>query len=347
MKPQNRFLALGLALTLLAGGTALDATAKAPSADDPLDTALQKRVAGKASLDDVEIEASWQLEKGNRSVHIWGSGLGIWEKRVQFRLSRAQVLEVLKILLDAKVGTIPQPGIKAAAPASKSPIQLRGELIVVAGDVRMHRQQLTRGEQSEALSRLVTRILEFSEKASADGIRASNLQDGLGKVADGTLAPQTFTAAVRRQTTASQPEGDSYHLRMEGRRVTDRMMPRGQKPPAPLGLTLSDAEFRKLVLEIQKNDPASLARTTYAPTYTDVTVAVLDYDRNVPARPYLDVTPETHGEKQKAFDRMYALFRELHERVQKEGVPTKAASPSAPASKPPDGSTKPASPAKP
>ena len=39
----------------------------------------------------------------------------------------------------------------------------------------------------------------------------------------------------------------------------------------------------------------------------------------MPARAYLDVTAETHGEKQKAFDRMYALFRELHERVQKEG----------------------------
>ena len=285
----------------------------------------QKRVAGKASLDDVEIDASWQLESGpNRSVRIWGSGLGIWEKTVQFRLSREQVVSVLKMLLDAKVGTIPQPGAKPPAPVAKAPIQLRGELTVVAGDVRFHRQQVTKGEQSEALAALVTRILEFSEKAAADGMRASNLQDGLAKVADGTLAPQTFSAVVRRAGDREhEPGGESFLLRMEGRRVTDRLMPKGQLPPPARELTLSDADFRKLVLRLREDDPESLARNTYAPVYTDVTVAVLGHDKNVPARAYLDVTAETHGEKQKAFDRMYALFRELHERVQKEGTPAK------------------------
>lgn len=326
MTSWKRSLALGLALSLLAGGAALLATvfaeAKAP-AEDPIDAALRNRASGKASLDDVEIEASWQLTEANRSVHIWGSGVGIWEKSVQFRLSREQVLEVIRMLLDAKVGTIPDPGATKAGTASKAPLQLRGELTVVAGDERFQRHQLTRGGQSEALRLLVTRILEFSEKAAAGGIRASSLQDGLAKVGDGTLAPQAFTAFVRRQTTASQPEGDSYLLRMEGRRVSDRMMPRGEVPPPPRELTISDEDVKKLALAIRETDPASFARTTYAPTYTDVTITVLDHERNTPARPYLDVTAETHGEKQKAFDRMYALFRELHERVQKQGTPAK------------------------
>ncbi len=318
-------MAAAVALAVLTGATlAGAAAAKAPT--DPLDAALEKRAAGKESLDDVEIDASWFLEKGNRSVRIWGSGLGVWEKTVQFRLSREQVLSVVKMLLDARVGLIPQPGAKAPAPLAKAPLQLRGELTVVAGDVRFHRQQVTKGEQSEPLAALVTRILEFSEKAAADGIRASNLQDGLAKVADGTLAPQTFSAAVRRQATAStDPGGESFLLRMEGRRVVDRLMPKGQLPPPARELTLSDADFRKLVVGIREDDPASLPRTAYAPVYTDVTVAVLGHDKNVPARAYLDVTPETHGEKQKAFDRMYGLFQKLHERVQKEGTPAKGA----------------------
>jgi hypothetical protein len=134
---------------------------------------------------------------------------------------------------------------------------------------------------------------------------------------------------------------------MEGRRVSDRMMPRGEVPPPPRELTISDADVRKLALAIRETDPASFARTTYAPTYTDVTVEVLNYEKNVPARPYLDVTAETHGEKQKAFDRMYALFRELHERVQKEGTPAKATA-TAPRASGPAGAPKPVvSPAKP
>jgi hypothetical protein len=348
MTHPTRILGLGIATALLACGTALHAAAaKAPAAEDALDSALQSRASGKASLDDVEIEASWQLTEANRSVHIWGSGVGIWEKSVQFRLSREQVLEIVRMLADAKVGTIPQPDAKAPGSAPKAPLQMRGELTVVAGDARFHRHQLTRGEQSEALRLLVTRILEFSEKAAAGGVRAASLQDGLAKAGDGTLAPEAFTAFVRRQTTASQPEGDSFLLRMEGRRVSDRMMPRGEVPPPPRELTISDADFRKLVLAIREQDPATFPKTTYAPTYTDVTVTVLDYDRNVPARPYLDVTPETHGEKQKAFDRMYALFRELHERVQKEGTPAKVAPASKPRSGAPVTPTKPASPAKP
>ena len=210
--------------------------------------------------------------------------------------------------------------------------------------------QITRGEQSEALAKLVTRILEFSEKAAAGGVGASSLQEGLAKVADGTLAPQTFSAIVRRQATAStDPGGESFLLRMEGRRVTDRLMPRGQAPPAPRELTISDADFRKLVLRLREDDPTGLPKNTYAQVYTDVTVAVLDHDKNVPARAYLDVTAETHGEKQKAFDRVYALFRELHERVQKDGTPVSGAAAGASAARtgPVPLPTKGASPAKP
>lgn len=344
----KRVLAAAVALSFLTGGTFLPAAAaKAPADTDPLDAALEKRVAGQASLDDVEIDASWNLEKGHRSVRIWGSGLGVWEKTVQLRLSRKQVLSVLEMLLDARVGRIPQPGAKPSVPLANAPLQLRGELTVVAGDVRFHRQQVTRGEQSEPLAALVTRILEFSEKAAADGIRASDLRDGLAKVADGTLAPQTFSAAVRRQATAStDPGGESFLLRMEGRRVIDRLLPRGQPPQSARELTLSDAEFRKLVLRIREDDPESLPRNAYAPVYTDITVAVLGHDRNVPARAYLDVTAETHGEKQKAFDRLYGLFRELHERVQKEGTPVKEAA-AGPGAVPRAAATKGASPATP
>jgi hypothetical protein len=253
--------------------------------------------------------------------------VGIWDGSVQFRLSRAQVLEIVRLLLEAKVGAMPQPGAKPSAGAArKAPLQMRGDLLVVAGSERTQLQQLTRGEQSEALSRLVTRLLELSEKAAAGGIRASSLQDGLAKVGDGTLAPQTFLVLVRRQTTAGS-EGDSFLLRVEGLRASDRLMPKDRTPPPARELTLTDVYLRKLALAIRAQDPASLAKTTYAPTYTDVTIAVLDHERNVPARPYLDVTPETHGEKQKAFDRLYAMLRELHERVQKDGTPAAAAAP--------------------
>ena len=341
-----RFAIAALALGMLTGGSvAVASPAKASAPANPLDDALARMASGRASLDDFQLDASWQLEHANRSVKIWGTGVGIWEKSVQFPMTREQILTVVNMLLDAKVGMMPQPGAKAAVPKAKAPLQLRGELTVIAGDVRTRRQQLTKGEQLEPLSQLVGRILAFSEKAAAGGVKASSLQDGLAKVGDGTLAPQAFTAFVRR--AATEKAGESFLLRVEGRHVSDRLMPKGQLPPSPRELTLSDSDFRKLALLLRSDDPASMAPTTYAPTYTDVTVAVLDYNKNIPARPYLDVTAETHGEKQKAFDRMYTAFRELHERVQKEG---KAVTPATGAPRPtpkPKTAAKPASPAKP
>ena len=343
-----RLVAAALALGVVAGGSvALASAAKASAPATPLDDALARIASGRASLDDFQVDASWQLEQGNRSVRIWGTGVGIWEKSVQFPMTREQILTVVNMLVDAKVGTIPQPGAKASVvPKAKAPLQLRGELTVIAGDVRTHRQQLTKGEQLESLSQLVGRILAFSEKAATGGMKASSLQDGLAKVADGTLAPQTFSAFVRRAATG-ESGGDSFLLRVEGRHVSDRLMPKGQLPPPPRELTLSDSEFRKMALLLRSDDPAAMAPTTYAPTYTDVTVGVLNYDKNIPARPYLDVTAETHGEKQKAFDRMYTVFRELHERVQKEGAATTPATGKPRPTPKPKTAAKPSSPAKP
>ena len=334
MTHRRRILVSAVTLATLAGAAFLaTASPNAPAAPaTPLDLALEKRASGKASPNDVEIDASWQLPEGHRSAQIWGDGVGIWNDSVQFRLSHEQVLSIVKMLADARVGAMPQPGAKAPAPSGKTPkapLQMRGEITVIVGDVRTHRQQLTKGEQSQALADLVTRILEISQKASSvDGVRASSLQDGLAKVAAGTLAPQTFTASVRRQSTEKE-EGESvpegWLLRIDGRHASDRLMPKGQIPPPPRELVLSEADFRKLVEGVQANDPTGLPNNTYSPAYTEVTVAVLDYRKNVPARPYLDVTAETHGEKQKSFDRLYALFRSIHEEVQKQGASAKPA----------------------
>jgi hypothetical protein len=323
-----RFVLASFALGL---SFAASASAGAASAKNPLDAALEERLRGKASLDDLEIEASWQLEPGNRSARVFGNGVGIWQDSKQFRLSREQVLTLVKKLVDAKVGTIAQPGAKpkptATASPAKAPLRVLGELKVVAGSAEKSLHQLTRGEQSEALRALVVDILAFCEKASAGGVEASGLADGLAKLSDGVLAPETFSAIVRRQAPASEPSAESWLLRVNGRRVTDRLMPKNAPPPPPRILVLSDADFRDLVGKLKGDDPASLPNNLYAPANTDVTLEVLGRDRSIPARPYLNVTAETHGEKQKSFERIYALFDALHKRVQADGKAAPATTP--------------------
>ncbi len=51
-----------------------------------------------------------------------------------------------------------------------------------------------------------------------------------------------------------------------------------------------------------------------------MTVAILKYSRTIAGRRFLGMTPETHGEKQKAFDRITAALEALHARLEKEGA---------------------------
>ena len=316
-----------LVLVLL-GLSAVARAADPPEpAASPLDAALEQRIRGRAGPGDVEIEASWQLEPGNTSVKVWGSGVGIWQNRTQFRLTRDQVISLLKILSAAKVGAMRPPGAKspAMAPAAeppKSPLRILGTLTVVVGSESTTLNQLTRGEQSEPLRELVLAILSFCEKAAKTGVTASSIQDGLSKLAAGTLEPETFEAVVqRRDSSKDTGAGESWLLRMNGLRITDRLLPRGQAPPPARTLTISRDDFLKLARLLEANDPAALPRNLYAPAYTDMSIEVLGQDRMIPARAYLGVTPETHGQQQQAFDRLYEAFRALHERAQKYGAP--------------------------
>ena len=274
-----------------------------------------------------EIDATWQREAASTSVKVWGSGVGIWQNRTQFRLTRDQVISLLKILSTAKVGAMRPPGAKspAKAPAAeppKAPLRILGTLTVEVGSESTTLNQLTRGEQSEPLRELVLAILSFCEKEAKTGVTASSLQDGLGKLAAGTLEPETFEAVVqRRDGSKDTGAGENWLLRINGLRITDRLLPRGQAPPPARTLTISRDDFQKLARLLEANDPSALPKNLYAPGYTDVSIDVLGQDRMIPARAYLGVTPETHGPQQQAFDRLYEAFRALHERAQKYGAP--------------------------
>ena len=299
---------------------------------DPLDAALEERIRGKAGLEDVEIEASWQREPGNQSVRIWGSGVGIWQSEDPVPpFARRDPL--------APEDALRRPGRRHAAagpeeaggPPAECAAPAAGELTVVAGSARRSLQQLTKGEQSGARSassspdpRRLRKGREVGRRRLEPPGRARQALEGNARA---RRRSRRSSGAPGRPKAGAR--GESWLLRMNGRRVTDRLMPKGQMPPPPRELTISEADFQRILRLLQQNDPTRLPKNVYAPAYTDLTVEILDQDRTVAARPYLGVTPETHGVEQQKFERIYDAFRALHQRVQAEGQP--AADPAKPA----------------
>ena len=82
---------------------------------------------------------------------------------------------------------------------------------------------------------------------------------------------------------------------------------------------MSDTEVRSLINLLRESDPASLPSNLYASDYTELRIQVLHWSRDLLARRSPNVTSRTHGDRQKAFDRIVDRLGALEQRIEKAG----------------------------
>ena len=328
--------ALGTARGLPGADRTQDADRDKPAArtagHDAIDAALERRIQGAAPLDDVKIDTQWRRKTGMVSTRIYGGGVGIWNDTTQFRLSREQILDLLRAFEQARFGAMPkQYGSDEEGedededkdkdrekPKEKTYFQAIVSLRLGTQQKRVA-QSMT-GEQSKVFLKLAQTIIAAGEKAAKTGIGSTSLGDGLGKVAAGKLAPEALQLLVRRKADRPGPgaEDGTWTLRLDGRNAVDAT-PLDAGTTTRRLLVLSDGELQKLAAVLAENDPAGMPRNLYSPQYLTLDVRVLKYGRDISARRYAGTTAETHGAQQAAFDRIYAALLALHQRVVKEG----------------------------
>lgn len=299
--------------------------ARTPNSNDTIDVAIEKRIQGRASLDEVKIDAQWRRKTGIVSSRVYGNGVGIWRDATQFQLSREQVLDLLRAFERARFGAMPKQygsddeGEEEREKKEKTYFQ--GIIALRIGTEQKRVAQSMTGEQSAAFRKLAQQVLAVSEKAAKAGTGAKSLGDGLAMLAAGRLAPETLQLLARRKADRPGPgsEDGNWTLRLDGRRAVDTSVS-DEKASTRRLLVLSEEPFRKLAAVLAENDPAGLPRNLYSPQYLTVDVRLLKEHRDISARRYAGTTAETHGAKQAAFDRIYAALLALHARVEKEGA---------------------------
>ncbi len=291
-------------------------TDEGPSGTDRLTPALEQRIRGKAPLGDVQIDVFWSRGGRATTARLFGDGIGVWKREEQFQLSRTQVLDVLKVIERARFGAMPDrfgEDEEGEENEKNEGPRLKGQLVVRAGAVRKGTLQLVDGEQSKALARLIERILKLCEGPARKGIGAASMDEALRLLAAGTLAPELLEVTAQRRPDPKAPEGSGagWTLRLAGLRVSEERGP---------SLVLSEKAFREFAALLSDAAPETLPQSLYSASYTDVTVAILKYSRTIAGRRFLGMTPETHGERQAAFDRITGALEALHARVEKEGA---------------------------
>ena len=318
-----------LLVVVLAAALASVTLAAAPATDGPdrdadekrggtdrLTPALEQRIRGTAPLGDVQIDVFWSRGGRATTARLFGNGIGVWKREKQFRLSRAQVIDVLKVIERARFGAMPDrfgEDEEGDEHEKNEGPRLKGRLVVRAGAVRKGTLQLVDGEQSKDLARLIERILNLCEGPARKGIGAASMDEALRLLAAGTLAPELLEVTAQRRPDPKGPEGPGagWTLRIAGLRVIE-------EPDRPL--VLPEKAFHEFAALLSGASPESLPQSLYAARYTDVTVAILKYSRTIAGRRFLGMTPETHGERQAAFDRITGALEALHARVEKEGA---------------------------
>lgn len=283
---------------------------------DRLAGSLAEILKGSGDLTAFRLRLDWVSGEDVTSVAIHGDGIGIWKNASQFRLTRPELLSLVRSVQEAGVGAMrPQYGDDES-----DRLTFRGKLTVAVGPAAKRVVQLVGGEQSETFADLANRIVALAEKKASAGVGATSLSDGLRKLADGTLAPEAFDLVFQRRDDRPVPAPeDGWLLRLRGRDAVVRVFRPTGGYGTPRRRVLQPREFGDLLAALRQSDPDAFGPGLFATRYTDLQIRVLNWSKDVQARRYLGVTPETHGQVQRAFDRLSAELDQIARNVAAQG----------------------------
>jgi hypothetical protein len=318
--PAAATLTLLLVLTACSGAPRPD-TAASPGADpaaedpaaDPLARALDSALAG-GSWEELRIESECQDEDFRlQAVKLFGTDVGIWNGERQFAVPRERLLGALEALRRAGFASMPES--YGGRDDADTGLELICRVRVALDGVEKQSYQLSKGRQSAELRELAEQLLAIGEDLGPSGVAAGSLEEGLGMVARGELAPEALTLQLQRQAEdLRSPEG-GWILRVEGgwARLSLQSPETGWTEPRRTRLSPEDAAgLARTLLEAH---PEDLPVNLYSSWYQDLEIRVLNHRKSLQARRFANLTPETHGGKQERFDRLVAALEDLEKRL--------------------------------
>ena len=283
---------------------------------DTISAPLDRSLAGKGSLDDVIVDVVWATSESHlASCKCWGNGVGLWDRSTQFHLSKSETLEVVKAVKTARFGSLddslPEEG------------DSEGRIRVHVGTAfRTVWQMKDKEPGARDLAKLATTVLGLCEKAKEHGVTMANTQDGLEKLAKGTLSPEALEVVFKRKTDhpAAGVEPEDWLVQINGKQVLDRVATKDKSNPRrELSAVLSEKEYRELLALLVAANVPKLPESLYATQYSNLRVVVLNKTRNIQARQFAEMSPTQHGQDQVVFERVFDWGVALHKRALKDG----------------------------
>lgn len=280
---------------------------------DEISEPLAEVAAGKRDPKTLRIEVVWFEGRVRTSARVFGTGVGIRDERSQVRLSGPDVLAAVSALKQARFGAMPS---ELGEEGDK--LKLRGKMTVSIADKTQGVVQLGDGDQSEEFVALASKILKLVGERAKTSVTASSLADALAKLSSGALAPEVLRVISVRRPDKPNAAVRGWLLHVDGRQAVARPLS-GRGYGNAKEIDLSDADSRSLARSLAESGPESLPNNLYASDYTELRIEALQWSRDLLAHRVPNITAETHGKLQKAFDRVIEVMARLEERVEREG----------------------------
>jgi hypothetical protein len=294
---------------------AMPAQPSGMSQDSALPGELARAIASAESRRDGRVESECLLESGRKSIQLYGTGVGIWDERAQFSVEDDRFVAVLRAFDRHDFLAMPESiggrGRKPAGRAQGLRVTCRVTLALAADERTV--VQLEGGDQSAALKRLATEIIEPFEEPARRGTTVNSVEEGLVAVAQGRLAPEAFSLVAHfkpRDRTGWLLE--SQHGDLSSRSFSERT---GYGPARRLAS--ADDQIRELARLLSAGDlPSRLSLDDY----TELQVRVLNQRAEIVARVFAD-QPSPGAAERARFIKVRAELERLHQLVIKQGIP--------------------------
>jgi hypothetical protein len=253
-----------------------------------------------------------------RSVLVYGSGVGIWEERLQFGLSDDQITELLGILRDADLlglqdlygsgGSFGETEIESSN-STEGGVRIICRVDLVLGGQRKESAQRLKGDQSPELRALAERLLDYCASLAKTGVGIEDLDSGLAMIASGELAAETLHVVLHRKPEpGDQSQGVGYRMIIDGPSLGLRKFTAGQGYGDETTVALDRSEVNRLAEQLTDIGVEHLPVNLYAVDYTDLRFKILDHRKAVQARRFSGMTRDTHSDAQRDFDRILAIL---------------------------------------
>ncbi|MBK9087588.1 MAG: hypothetical protein IPL90_00470 [Holophagales bacterium] len=288
-----------LVLFSLADGAALG---------DELATRLKLQVnevlAGQRPLAEVTLDVVGG-RPDRRSLTVYGSGVGIWNREKQFALTPDEHKELLKSLVASGLFEMPERPKPARSVEMNPPVVVRAVGVKV-GDLERVVSQNDRVWALPALETLVADLFKLCGKAASTGTGASTLADGLEKVAKGKLAPETLLVVLNIPpvaASASAPAANGVLAVLDGGALKWTDQAPG-KPAEAVPTPISAERLRSLAALLAEAGFDKLPPNLYRERYVDLRANVLNRVHSIQARKFAGLDSSKSLPQQKALEKI-------------------------------------------